>query len=205
MSKLTRWMAKAVVRVVDRIKAIYEQINLHYLKGEFKHIGSNAIIEYPSHIMNPQCISIGNDFTGRAGLRLRAYTDFVGLKHTPEVTIGNNVHLAMDVVINCTHRIVLEDNVSIGVGSKLMDHMHGQPDFSDLKVKVMDRLLTSRGAVILRNNVMLGTGVVVLPGVEIGENSIVGSNSVVTKDIPPNSIAAGVPARILRTIELSKP
>ncbi|MDR6199292.1 acetyltransferase-like isoleucine patch superfamily enzyme [Microbacterium sp. SORGH_AS428] len=51
------------------------------------------------------------------------------------------------------------------------------------------------------SNVYLGYGTIILPGVTIGDNVIVGAGSVVTKDIPENSVAAGVPARVIKTID----
>jgi acetyltransferase-like isoleucine patch superfamily enzyme len=54
--------------------------------------------------------------------------------------------------------------------------------------------LCSKGPVIVRNNVWIGEGVVILPGVTIGEISIIGANSVVSKDVPANAVVAGVPA-----------
>ena len=51
------------------------------------------------------------------------------------------------------------------------------------------------------NNVHIGTGVTIMPGVTIGSNVIVGCDAVVTKDIPDNSIAVGVPAKVIQTIE----
>ena len=59
---------------------------------------------------------------------------------------------------------------------------------------------TSKGPVHIGDNVWCGTHVVVTSGVTIGERSVIGANSVVTNDIPPFSVAAGVPARVLRTI-----
>ena len=202
MNKIKYFFSKIVVRLIHRSKQIYERITLCYLRGEFKNIGSNALIEFPSNIMNPQCISIGDNFTARAGLKLRAYTSFAEKEHDPVLIIGNNVHLATDCTINCTHRIEIRDNAAIGAGSKVMDHAHGLPGYEDLQTLVMKRILTSKGGVIIRENVMIGAGVVILAGVEIGENSIVGSNAVVTKSIPPNSIAAGIPARVIKTIRV---
>jgi acetyltransferase-like isoleucine patch superfamily enzyme len=48
------------------------------------------------------------------------------------------------------------------------------------------------------NNVWIGYGACILRGVTVGDNSIIGTNSVVTKDVPPNSVVAGVPARVIR-------
>jgi maltose O-acetyltransferase len=54
--------------------------------------------------------------------------------------------------------------------------------------------------IVLEDNVWLGGGVIVLPGVTIGENSVIGAGAVVTKDVPANSIAVGNPARVIRSI-----
>lgn len=62
-----------------------------------------------------------------------------------------------------------------------------------------DKLEAAR-PVTLGDNVWLGGGVIVCPGVSIGDNSVVGAGAVVTRDIPPNSLAVGSPARVVRTI-----
>jgi acetyltransferase-like isoleucine patch superfamily enzyme len=53
----------------------------------------------------------------------------------------------------------------------------------------------------IEDNVYIGYGATILPGVRIGANSIVGAGSIVTKDIPPNSVAVGVPARVIKTVD----
>ncbi|MHA4809113.1 acyltransferase [Flavitalea flava] len=200
MNKVKHFLARILIRLVQKLVKIYSDIYLFQLKGEFRHIGRNATIELPIKIMNPQCISIGDNFTARSGVKLRAYTSYEDATFTPTLQIGNNVHLATDCVINCTHRIEIGNNSGLGVGTKVMDHAHGLPGYEDLKTTVMRRALTSKGGVIIRENVMIGTGVVILAGVEIGENSIIGSNSVVTRSVPANSIAVGIPARVIKTI-----
>jgi maltose O-acetyltransferase len=54
--------------------------------------------------------------------------------------------------------------------------------------------------IVIGNNVWLGGGAIVLAGVTIGENSVIGAGAVVTRDIPPNVVAAGNPARVIREI-----
>ena len=61
--------------------------------------------------------------------------------------------------------------------------------------------LTSFGAIDIKDNVQLGVRATVLPGVTIGPNAIVGACSVVTKDVPPNSVAAGNPARVICSLD----
>lgn len=57
-------------------------------------------------------------------------------------------------------------------------------------------------SVVLKENVWTGSGAIILPGVSIGENSIIGAGAVVTKDIPPNKVALGIPARPVRDVEV---
>lgn len=61
---------------------------------------------------------------------------------------------------------------------------------------------TRHGLVILENDVWIGTGVVVLPNVTVGEGAVVGANSVVTKDVAPYTIVAGAPARFIRKLSV---
>lgn len=64
----------------------------------------------------------------------------------------------------------------------------------------MQRPLTSKGSVVIEDNVWIGQNAVILSGVTIGHGSIIGTNSVVSGDIPPDSVAAGSPARVIKSM-----
>lgn len=68
----------------------------------------------------------------------------------------------------------------------------------------MKRRLGCKGPIIIEDNVWLCEGVVVLSGVRIGKSSIIGANSVVTHDIPPYSIAVGIPAKVIGIVKTAK-
>ena len=78
------------------------------------------------------------------------------------------------------------------------DNSHGTTDINQLMNSPHDRAVTSQGAVKIGNNVWLGNNVCIMPGITIGNGAIIGANSVVTHDVPPLSVAAGCPARIIK-------
>ena len=57
------------------------------------------------------------------------------------------------------------------------------------------------GKIVIGNNVFIGFNAIVMPGVTIGDNCVIGAGSVVTRDVPPNSIVAGVPAKVLKSLD----
>lgn len=88
--------------------------------------------------------------------------------------------------------LTIEDGVVIARGGQIILHDSALTNVADYPCKV--------GPVTLRKGCYLGTRVTVLPGVEIGERAIIGACSVVTKDVPPETVAAGVPARVIGSI-----
>ncbi len=147
-----------------------------------------------------RALEIGTDINCDQRLRLDAYDSYLGYKYCPVIRIGNNVSLQKDCHIGAINKIVIGNNVLLASKVYISDHSHGEITLETLKLPPAKRPLFSKGPVIIEDNVWLGEGVVVLPGVTIGENSIVGANAVVTKSIPKNSVAAGNPARIIREI-----
>lgn len=80
------------------------------------------------------------------------------------------------------------------------DNNHGDLSYGNADVPPFYRDLTSKGPIEIGNNVWLGDKVAVLGGVKIGDNVIVGANSVVTRSIPSNCVVAGIPAKIIKEL-----
>lgn len=168
--------------------------------NEFKQSGSGFYFQYPFYLIGGKHITIGDKFYCEHRLRLDAWDEFLGDKFNPEIIIGNNVSIQKDCHIGAINKIVIGNNVLLASRVYISDHFHGQITKEALLLSPAQRKLYSKGPIIIEDNVWLGEGVVVLPGVTIGENSIVGANAVVTKSIPKNSVAGGSPARIIREI-----
>ena len=86
----------------------------------------------------------------------------------------------------------------IAPGVLITDNSHGTSNMSDLILCPRVRHLASKGPVIIEDNVWIGERAIIMPGVHIGEVPIIGATSVVTHNVPPYSVAAGVPAKILK-------
>jgi acetyltransferase-like isoleucine patch superfamily enzyme len=108
--------------------------------------------------------------------------------------IGANVFINYGCSIAAFKLVVIGPDCSIGPYANLIDN-----DFHRIEPERRSEMPESR-PVILEANVWLGSRVIVLPGVTIGRDSVIGAGSVVTRDIPPRSLAAGVPARVIRTL-----
>lgn len=83
----------------------------------------------------------------------------------------------------------------------ISDNNHGLTDSKSLQIPPLKRTVVSKGPVIIKENVWIGDKATVLAGVTIGQGAIVAANAVVTKDVPPYSIVAGAPAKILNKKE----
>lgn len=166
----------------------------------FKNIGENCNIHPQSSLLNPQYIYVGDNFRASWNLRLEAIDYYKGQKFTPQITIGNNVSFNTDIHIGCINHINIGDNCLFASRIFISDHDHGDTTLETVKLAPAKRLLHSKGPVVIGDNCWIGERVAILSGVTIGKNSIIASNSVVTKNIPEFCIAAGIPAKVIKKI-----
>ena len=107
------------------------------------------------------------------------------------VRIGNNVTIKTSVSL--WSGVIIEDNVFIGPGVQFCNDKYPKSK------QYTDHLKT-----LLRDNCSIGSGSIILPGVTIGANSMVGAGSVVTKDIPDNAVAYGNPCKVHRYLDATE-
>ncbi len=168
------------------------------MKKVFASVGDNAYIMSNIYVRGGQKIIIGNNFYCYWGGRIETYSCHNGMKFNPQIIIGNNVSINPDCHIGAINRIEIHDGVLMASRVFITDHFHGKINREELLVSPQKRILFAKGTVIIKKNAWLGEGVAVMPGVTIGENSVIGANAVVTKDIPDNSIAVGIPAKVIK-------
>src|SRR4051812_25291034 len=116
---------------------------------------------------------------------------------TGRISIGGGCFLNLNVMVAAVESVSLGEHCMLANGCLLTDGNHR---FDDLDRPVPWQGFTTKGPVTLGDNVWLGANVVVTSGVTIGRRSVIGANSVVIDDIPEFSIAAGAPAKLLKTI-----
>jgi acetyltransferase-like isoleucine patch superfamily enzyme len=117
------------------------------------------------------------------------------------VHIGSGTFLNQGVMVAALELVEIGDHCMFANGCFVSDAAHR---FDDPHEPVPWQGFTSKGPTRIADNVWCGAHVVITSGVTIGERSVIGANSVVTRDIPPFSIAAGSPAKVLRTIEYGR-
>lgn len=106
------------------------------------------------------------------------------------VKIGHNTHLNYNTTIMSAAQVTIEDNVKIAANCQFLANNHDLYD--------REKLLCA--PITVKNNAWIGAGVSILAGVTIGENAVVGAGAVVTKDVPANTVVAGVPAHVIKKI-----
>lgn len=138
----------------------------------------------------------------RKRVQMETFEKHNGFDFSPQIIVGNNVSINFDVHIAAINEIIIEDNVLIASKVFITDHFHGNNLRESNALPPSERKLYSKGPVHIEKNVWIGEGACIMPNVTVGMNSIIGANSVVTRDIPPNCVVGGCPAKVLKRLEV---
>ncbi|SEW14408.1 transferase hexapeptide (six repeat-containing protein) [Chitinophaga sp. YR573] len=160
----------------------------------------NGIIK----VINKGKLVIGDNFIANSGVDenpIGGDTVLRLITHLPEseLTIGKNVGISNSTIV-CWNKITIGDNVVIGGSVKIWDtNFHSlepvmRNSGADTDIKT--------DAIVISNNVFIGSSVIILKGVTIGENSVIAAGSVVVKNIPANVIAGGNPCNVIKALNV---
>jgi lipopolysaccharide O-acetyltransferase len=152
------------------------------------------IVRYPFYIRNEGILNIGVGFSANTGLVLDVFGK------NSQLIIGDNVMANYRLHIGSAKYIKIGSNTLFGSDCTVMDHSHGGYNGvfqSDPSVPPVKRDLIS-SPIVIGNNCWFGDRVFIIQGVTIGDGVVIGAGSIVTKDIPSNSLAVGVPAKIIK-------
>ena len=176
--------------------SIYDKIILAWWLLRTRLIARKVrLFRFPVTIRGRKYIDFGEKLTTGVGCR---FEGFMGEKKEDiKLTFGKNVQLNDYVHIVAMDHIEIGDNVLMASHVFISDNSHGSykggDNDSDPSIPPIEREY-STAPVRIGNNVWIGEGVAIMPGVEIGDGCVIGAHSIVNKSIPPNTIAVGAPA-----------
>lgn len=196
-------LGKTVAWLRYNIKATFS-----YLPFDFSFLDTGVVIKNTKYIKIGKFVRVGAfcyiDGYGRCGLHLgdRCSIDVFSrivvssnFRNIGEyITIGHNVGIGSHSSIGGSGGVVIGDNTIIGPYFSAHPENHIFEE-SDRLIRLQG---TKRSPIVIGNDCWLGAKVTVLAGVSIGDGCVIGAGSVVTKSIPPNSVALGSPAKIIK-------
>lgn len=160
----------------------------------FMSCGKNLYVIRSVTLWNPNRIIVGDDVSIHKNAILATHSNDARLEIGNGVVVGEYCH------ITALNNITIADGVLMGKKCLISDNNHGKIGKEEIMLPPNQRKIISKGKVYIGRNAWLGDNVVVLPGVYIGEGCIIGASSVVTKSIPPYTVCAGNPAKIIKII-----
>lgn len=178
-------------------KVIKSLITFWKAKSNRLKIGGGNYINMNVKFVNRGTIILGNDVT------VRPSTCVYANNGRSIVSFGNHTEIGNHSTISSHVEVVLEDGVLTGPHVFISDHNHEyrNPDIPVYKQGVMS---AGGSKVVIGEGSWLGTNVVVVGNVRVGKHCVIGANSVVTKDIPDYSVAAGIPCKVIKQYDFGK-
>lgn len=162
-------------------------------RGRFAAWGARSRLGRHAMLDGPQLVHVGAHVAIGSHAWLNAVDDRGDAR--PTLHIGDRTYIGRFSHINAWRSVVIEQDVLIADRVFISDSSH---NFADHAVPISRQGDSFIAAVTLRQGCWIGIGAVILPGVTVGRNAVVGANSVVTKDVPDFAVVAGIPARIIR-------
>lgn len=174
----------------------------HWLCGAFGTVGNNVFFSRPLYIQGggQKSIKIGSGTKFASYCILGCWKTYREEQYNPKIEIGEKCDFGQFTQISAVQGVFIGNGVLTGRFVYIGDNSHGNLTKENATIRPGERKLVSKGIIHIGNNVWIGDKATILGGVKIGDNVIIGANSVVTHNIPSNSTAVGNPAKIIKTI-----
>jgi acetyltransferase-like isoleucine patch superfamily enzyme len=200
---MRKWIKSVLLYLYERMEGVAEAD-----LPRFANNPKNLKIERPRRIYDTHLIHIGDDVSIGPGSLLNPQTSYPSsvMSHpekliavqtfNPRITIGSRVTSTGMLSISAMQEVTIEDDVMFALNVLISDGTHG---FENANEPYKYQKMWKIAPVLVKRGCWIGQNVVIMPGVTVGELSIIGANSVVTKSIPDRCIAIGAPARVVKT------
>lgn len=189
------------INIVLNLKYLKHVIDKIYTLGIISRINctSNDILfRKPLTLCGAKYINIAANVSFGKNAVLTALDNYQGIKYShPQIIIGENCCFGEYNHITSINKIEIGSGLLTGRWVTITDNSHGRTDYESLIIQPQKRILYSKGPVIIGKNVWIGDKATILPNVTIGDGAVIAANSVVTKDVPPYTVVAGVPAMVV--------
>jgi acetyltransferase-like isoleucine patch superfamily enzyme len=181
------------------IRGIKNHFYTGWLKRNFQEFGSLSCFVAPvMELRGARYISIGKNVKLGKNIILTAFDKFHNQYFTPQIIIGDGSSIGNYSQITAINKIIIGKNVLTGRNVLITDNAHGKSEPDVMDIPPNERELFSKGATVIGDNVWIGEKVSIMPGVTIGNGAIIAANSVVTKNVPENSLWGGTPAKEIK-------
>jgi len=186
----------------ERLRGYRDSLYTLWIRHFIGSIGDTSRIFYPCKLWGggSEFINIGDDTIIQSNCVLGSWIKYADVTYTPSITIGDNCNIGEYTHISAIKKITIGNGLLTGRYVYIGDNSHGGFNVEETAIPPIKRKLQSKGEIVIGNNVWIGDKATILGGVHIGDNVIVGANSVVTKDVPSNTMVAGMPAIIIKKL-----
>ena len=186
----------------QRCSMLWRNLYSAYIRHQFRQCGELKLGSTQLHLLGLRYMEFGDQVEMHFNARVQCIDYFqpTDQHFKPRLILHDHVVVQAMCHIGCIDRVEIGEWSTMGARCYITDHTHGGTSREELLLPPRKRPLVSRGPVKIGKYVHLGEGVCVMPGVTIGDYSVIGAGAVVTRDIPPFSIAVGSPAKVIKQI-----
>ena len=166
----------------------------------FKHLGKKSYIKKPLMLNGKKYISLGNNVNFREGARIECVDKWLDKKFEPSIIVGDNTVFEQHIHLTTAGTIEIGKNCSILARTMITSIEH---DYSKINIPILKQKINVSN-VKIGDNCFIGMDVKIFPGVSIGDNVIIGANSIVMCDLPSYTVAVGTPAKVIKKYDFGK-
>ena len=187
--------------IVSKIKRRLRNYIKHcYYNSSYKSFGKRSRIIKPLRIVGKRFIEIGSNVIIMHHARIEAVYSYADDTFSPVIKIGNGTDIQQRVHITCAESLDIGNNVSILPDVLITDINHPYTDISTPP----SQCKLEHKPVSIGDETIIGMGARILPGVHIGKHCCIGTNAVVTKNIPDYCVAVGNPAVVIKQYDFER-
>lgn len=181
--------------LMSLVEKISKRFRFYMIRNKLAKAKGFANISGGVKITSPECIYLGDKVGIGKDVFLGPVVSDNGITYNPKIIIGDGTWIGNHSSIAAIDKVEIGKNVLFAGYVHITDHSHG---YENIDIPMSRQPLITKGPIIIEDQCWLGFSCEILSGVHIGRHSIIAARAVVTKDVPPYSIVAGNPARIVK-------